>query len=758
MSRNTSSEQALSPTTTMESSNMDRHDSFQHSSKRTFRARSTKTTSKRNAKSSAKKHGSRGAEGVSEEEGDAADEEDSSAEQDDNEDDVEEPEVLAPSDRIKPAKHHLNASKMTKLNRAGRINGGDIASKSKKRTFSDIKNNSVLSEEEDTRDQTPTAYPRKKSQRRLSNTHGFLTYDDNLPASSRALQAAIDSSSDDDDVYNAVDLISDSDDDEKSMEKLEEKAILESELEDPITPRAKGAESDDDSDIGDMDFSMDLSTMGANSFFAEQMDQLHDDQTLLLLRYQSPSPQPSPTTRKVHFADLASEAPDSSETSSDTAELPDIFSHVTMNLPMVQSIPRVDDNDSYYSNSNSEDGSYWDWREEDASQNAPTANDPQRLTMEFSAMPIPVTDDDEAGASSGYDSDSSGDTTEDDMPPPPSVTTPKATLRSYKPPGRKSTFRHAGRPSRSLPILGQFVLDRSKAVAYRHKSMGIVVHPPRDPNHELARFFPPSDTSGSVQNSPQTPFQNFNPEDSDFSDVSRNPFSGTLDVMFSGMFGGASNQTYNFGGQVIGPPEAFYPFKSIDSTGSVFDLDDGSYDDDDDDDDYEDQMDIHDFIQFGGSEDEDDEDVGMSYVETTAAEESDAFSPTSPAPTDASSAMTPFRANSISMSEMMLTPAPSQSMLEHLDRGFVTSFRNNQDRAKLLSRQPHGSLAYASTPQAIRSGYTDSVITPMRKQKSSRKDAAKMKMSGSGASPSKIGKKRDMKPPRRPKLPPRGFF
>ena len=64
---------------------------------------------------------------------------------------------------------------------------------------------------------------------------------------------------------------------------------------------------------------------------------------------------------------------------------------------VVQSIPRVDDNDSYYSNSNSEDGSYWDWREEDANQNTPTASGPQRLTMPVEAA------EDEAGASSGYD-------------------------------------------------------------------------------------------------------------------------------------------------------------------------------------------------------------------------------------------------------------------------------------------------------------------------------------------------------------------
>lgn len=340
------------------------------------------------------------------------------------------------------------------------------------------------------------------------------------------------------------------------------------------------------------------------------------------------------------------------------------------------------------------------------------------------------------------------------MPPPPKVTTPRITRNA---PARRPAWRQAGRPSASLPILGQFVLDRSKAVAYRHKSLGVVVHPPKDPNHELAVFFPRSDTSSTAQSSPRMPFQSFNADDSDFSDASRNPFSGTLDVMFSGMFGGASNQTYNFGGQVIGPPEAFYPFKSIDSSGSMFEFDDGSYDDDDDDD-YEDQMDIHDFIQFGVSDDDDEEAAGMSYRETTGAEDSEACSPISPAPTDASSAMTPFRKNSVGGSELMLTPAPSQSMLEHLDRGFVTSFRNNQDRAKRLSRLPHDPAERASTSRPIRSGYAaNTVITPMRKRKPSRDEAINMKMSGSGFSPNKISKK-EMKPPRRPKLPTMGYF
>jgi hypothetical protein len=54
-------------------------------------------------------------------------------------------------------------------------------------------------------------------------------------------------------------------------------------------------------------------------------------------------------------------------------------------------------------------------------------------------------------------------------------------------------------------------------------------------------------------------------------------------------------------------------------------------------------------------------------------------------------------------------------MLNHLDRGVVSSFRNNQDRHRHTSKLPHD-FNQDSTP--IRDGRTaDDVMTPLRKRK-----------------------------------------
>lgn len=228
--------------------------------------------------------------------------------------------------------------------------------------------------------------------------------------------------------------------------------------------------------------------------------------------------------------------------------------------------------------------------------------------------------------------------------------------------------------------------------------------------------------------------------------------------MFSGMFGGASNQSYNFGGQVIGPPEAFYPFKSVDSTGSMFDADDESYDDDDD---PEDQIDISNFIQgLSDGEDNDDnddndEEMGSSFPDES---ESDAvFGLQSPTATDTSFLNTPIRGNSFSGFDPGMFPG--QTLFDHFGGrpGLVNSFRAHQDRVKRLTRLPHDPAERSAAAQPLRMGYAaNSVITPARKRKISKEEA----VSGALSSPTtdKISKSRIAKSPRKWKLPPRGFF
>lgn len=332
------------------------------------------------------------------------------------------------------------------------------------------------------------------------------------------------------------------------------------------------------------------------------------------------------------------------------------------------------------------------------------------------------------------------------MPPPPKAPiTPRATLRSYKPPSsRKSTFKHAGRPLRSFPIMGSFAVEKDKAIVLTRK-YGTVILRRGDPRH--TRLVEQSESASTAQSSPTTPFQSFNAaDDSDFSEVSRTPITGSMDVMFGGIFGGASNQTYNFGGQVIGPPEAFYPFKVVGDDGRLVETDDGNYEEDDeDDDDMEDQIDISNFIKgLSDNEDgDDDTDMGMSYFEES---ESDVpFGLQSPAPTDTSSFFE---------SALM----PSQNLYDHFSSpGLVNSFRRQQDRATRLQRLPHDPAQRSAVSKPLRSGFSaNSLITPSRRRKPSRDET--MRNAFTNPVKSKIQKSRAMGPPPRPRLPKRGFF
>lgn len=342
------------------------------------------------------------------------------------------------------------------------------------------------------------------------------------------------------------------------------------------------------------------------------------------------------------------------------------------------------------------------------------------------------------------------------MPPPPEApVTPKALLRSYRPPVfKKRAFQHAGRPLRAWPILGQFAVDKDKAIAFLHATRGTMILRRGHAQHQ--RFLEPSDASSTPLSSPTTPFQSLPAEDSDFSEVSRTPLTGGMDVMFSGMFGGASNQNYSFGGQVIGPPEAFYPFKAVDSNGAIVDADEESYEDDDDD--PEDQIDLSNFIQglsdADDNDDDDDVEMGISFAEESESDAAHGLQ--SPAMTETSSMMTPFRANSFSNGYDGAVFA-SSSLFDHFGGrpGLVNSFRAHQDRVKRLTRLPYDPAKRTAAAQPLRSGYTaNSVITPARKRRPG--------PSGSGSSkkstPSAIQDRRLMKPPRRTKLPPRGFF
>ena len=119
------------------------------------------------------------------------------------------------------------------------------------------------------------------------------------------------------------------------------------------------------------------------------------------------------------------------------------------------------------------------------------------------------------------------------------------------------------------------------------------------------------------------------------------------------------------GGQVTGPPEAFYPSRDLTFDSSL---------EEDEDDDPEEALNVEDFIDFGnGSSDEEMEDdtLASPMVATTAQNTSAANTPTTP------NRSAEHQANS------------AERFLNHLDRGIVTAFRRNHSRYQALLRLPH---------------------------------------------------------------------
>ena len=176
----------------------------------------------------------------------------------------------------------------------------------------------------------------------------------------------------DDEDYNAVDLISDSDEEEPTVEKIEERMIIDSEEENDaaFVPRNNKSRASSVSSDGwqgfDLEGSLFLSDM---PFFDEQMGRLHADDlasetelyngnSIIELDH-SPSP---PPTRRVRFADddIVPTHDNTTSTNSDADEdvFPDLFLQQDSLDPTFRKLIENDDDEDANSNMDGE-GSYW---------------------------------------------------------------------------------------------------------------------------------------------------------------------------------------------------------------------------------------------------------------------------------------------------------------------------------------------------------------------------------------------------------------
>ena len=248
--------------------------------------------------------------------------------EDDPEEDDDEPKEIAPSDSaVDDEKNQTGRSNLVSTLR--------VVGVSKKRTWS-----TSSDEEEMTGKHTKVAK--------------FIDFDPEL------------SNQSDDEVYNAVDLISDSDEEEPDLEQMEEKMIIDSEEEHvgglvprvhPTSPPSTSTEDWQGFDLVDDTFFSDV------PFFDEEIRRtdlidLYHDATPIHSR-DSPSPQ---TIRRVRFADDVSHSSTSrtaSLASVDNDIFPDLFMHQDSLDPSFRRLIENDFDEEAQSLTDGE-GSYWD--------------------------------------------------------------------------------------------------------------------------------------------------------------------------------------------------------------------------------------------------------------------------------------------------------------------------------------------------------------------------------------------------------------
>ncbi|KAF2016347.1 hypothetical protein BU24DRAFT_199998 [Aaosphaeria arxii CBS 175.79] len=665
----------------------------------------------------------------SEDEANEDDEEDSSASQEDDKEDDDDADIFAPSHglgkgkglrpaiRIEPADGDDSHDEVVSHG-AGRTNSNDSImnlfrnnANNKKRTFSNLSSTSVLFGDED----GPSAFPRPKMARRLSRTvdNGLLTYQE---ASNGVDENAIASSDDenndldDDEDYSGVLEVPDDETDPEMMEQEEEHFIIQEEEQhgndlfsaqfDLGRRHSIGSYGSDDIlslsmgdplTFTDLDFAP--TDHGFGQFFEAEPPLPASPEPLSKRKFSDSS------AKRVRFDDEVQVSDSSSDTSSelDSSTFPDLFMEQEKLPPSIYQELLLEDIDSDVADlpSDISEQSYWDVGQDE----------PHNL----GSLNANELDDSSDPGSSGYETDM-GDTTDeydsdfgDEPPNPRTPRTKRSVLRrpASAPTSRVSSPNPFRRGSVVPPPRGVFIHDdSSKAIAVTDRfTKTITFYRPRS---ALGLQISYDSTSSTANNSPRASLLQLNASDSEINnDMLSNAFMGS-DIMFSGLFGNSQNNALMFGGDSIGPPEAFYPFVNIEN-GNVM-SDDDEYDDDED---YEDDLNLADFMDFGP--DGDDTDIDQD-------DETDV--PTTPATARAAAqGSTPAQPTPYAETPSSVSRNVSDAMLEHFDRANVTAFRNNQNRYRDIARLPHDPHVRASVSKPIRSGRSaEALMSPLRKR------------------------------------------
>lgn len=316
-----------------------------------------------------------------------------------------------------------------------------------------------------------------------------------------------------------------------------------------------------------------------------------------------------------------------------------------------------------------------------------------------------------------------GETTdEEDHPPPATITHPRSILRRESSASLTPECEPSSQNSHPLrrrgPLRGTFIADPHKPVAVMapNGKQLILIPPYASSRHEWLESVTNS-LAPSVDNSPRNSISvpNNPLEDSETDAMVSPTRRDSTHMLSSGANLMMSALQSNAGGQVMGPPEAFYPNPQSDVGVANAGVIDGNFEDDDDGD-SEDMLNVNDFVDFGNGSSDEEEDIGKELEESVGL-----TSPLAPSSVPGSSlAGTPNRPG-----DDASQPNNAEQLLNHLDRGVVTAFRRNHSRYQTLIKLPqHREFMPANSPSRPASAFRRSKLssdqkTPTRKRQAS---------------------------------------
>ena len=238
----------------------------------------------------------------------------------------------------------------------------------------------------------------------------------------------------------------------------------------------------------------------------------------------------------------------------------------------------------------------------------------------------------------------------------------------------------------------------------------LVIYPPQR-QKERKQYFASLGSSASSANSsprPRNIMTQCNPPKTHHNEpepsvrASQDPvspmFASNPNLMMSGLLNaGAGNENLP-GGQVLGPPEAFFPFTNFDAGGNVI----MNEEDDEDEEDEDDLLNLNDFIDFGDDSDDTDHERAIAEPHSPSASSMTSGVDATPKPEKISSTE-PF------------TP----SLINHFDKGLVTAFRRNQYHQETTQRRPSdGSMQCAKFAfKGPRQAAADEPLSPSLKKR-----------------------------------------